>query len=371
MLLSALPSYIFPHEADTITIMATVTSYIQLEVDGQMILQVYLTPDSAGRIHLTQLAPLIRDHTGRGVSYLRIFVDRQVKREIRIIPAGEDIGAEAEGFGLISFLTRGGTQKLTWSGATERLAYLYTYEPARVRSFWLTASGSIVDRTQTIASNDDDAISTIDVSPSVLLKPAGAVKLIDYEVTVGEIRRRYILQPDHIAQGRVQSIAFINSFGIEEHFHFFGLIETGSATEWTKARIGGQLTNLRVVQTDTLRAATGPISQDGFSLLKDLIGSTIIWRVKDGRPLYVENIELTFTDQLAETQAFTVTFRMSRREVKQPTTTWSDLPANPLPPPAVLPDPEPPPTPPPNPTPDPTPTTRASIFDDTFDFSFQ
>lgn len=315
-LVTQIPSCCFPHEADSIELTATAATAVTLKC-GTRSMTLNLTPDSAGKILVEDLADVLRDFIPEGQAAQAVVQYDGGERSFTLIPCRVEMGMTAAEFTASHFLTLLRGAKDTYAGATEYLTVFTSSgtRPAFSASLLWAAPQTGEVRTQTVAEaqlgtvTETGQMATLQMQLS-FRAPADGFVLHSLTVTCGNRQQGYILSPTLDAQP--VTLTFLNSFGQRETFHCFGTVQTELKPTRSTASFAGRTRNFRVEATEELTAQTGAVAAQAVPLFADLCAATRAWDAQ-GTEICITDNDLKLSNDLYEVQAGSVTWRASAR----------------------------------------------------------
>lgn len=144
-----------------------------------------------------------------------------------------------------------------------------TYSDGTQKSFALTAIGG------------NDNYTTIDVSPSQFV--VAGKTLVSFYVTAGSRRQDYLIDLDNPDCAPI--LIFVNSFGVEELLYCTGVLTKSPSIKYETAYVESKETNIKITETRTFKADTGPLSAAEAEWFGDLLRSDYIrvLTIKNGK----------------------------------------------------------------------------------------
>lgn len=177
--------------------------------------------------------------------------------------------------------------KTTSIGRLEYLHYLSkdaataycTYSDGSQKSFPLTAIGGNANFT------------TIDVSPSQFI--VAGKTLVSFYVTAGNRRQDYWIDQENPDCAPI--LIFVNSFGCEELLYCTGVLTKSPSIKYETAYVESKEKNIKITETRTFKADTGPMSAAEAEWFGELLRSDSIrvLTIKDGELKISKEVVIT------------------------------------------------------------------------------
>lgn len=263
--LDGLPDVCFPHEVDVLHIACS--GDIDLRIScGALEFRATLTP-SGGVVNVMGLAPMLRDFVGDEPGTVEFELSDgsgSRMREIEVLPCDVMTSLPAKEFTDQCFLCLTSSEaKRTCLGHPESLSVYYPSLAENPQSWggtlrWL--EGTVLKEAalnpgwlQTVKEGD---ILRADVSPDRINSHLKAgQKLLDYEVTLGSRKRRYVIDRSAEPDATV-TLHFLNAFHQPETLHFTGGLELDEKAQRYAATFGSATLNYRILRSPELTLRT-------------------------------------------------------------------------------------------------------------------
>lgn len=264
--LDGLPDVCFPHELDVLRIACSGDIGIRISC-GALEFCATLTP-SGGVVNVEGLAPMLRDFVGDEPGTVEFELSDgsgSRMREIEVLPCDVMTSLPAKEFTDQCFLCLTDAQeaKRTCLGHPESLSVYYPSLAQNPQGWggtvrWLEGTALKTAALnpgwlQTVMEGD---ILRADVSPDrINAHMSAGRKLLDYEVTLGSRKRRYVI--DRSAEpGATVTLHFLNAFHQPETLHFTGGLELDEKAQRYAATFGSATLNYRILRTPELTLRT-------------------------------------------------------------------------------------------------------------------
>lgn len=315
-----LPVFGFPQQYDSIVFSADDPCVITIEC-GEDQIKLNLTPDNKGKIHIDDIAQLLRDYTENGNA--RSFtIDWEFNfQSFIVLPCKVDVSENAEKFCSRHFLTLQQGAKPTYLGAQEFVS-MYgdsnTREAFTLSLLWANPQTGEVRETSLSEEQTDGAVSTgtnyyrLDVSPAQFTPPADGFALRSYTVAAGKRSLRFILCP--VLDAKPLTFVFRNCFGQLESFHCFGTMQQEVKPTRSSASFAGKTRNYRVQSAPEFTAQTGILRPCDFALFEDLCTADyVLLGAENGPEVCITDNDFKLSSDLYEPQEASITWRYASR----------------------------------------------------------
>ena len=288
---------------------------------GEDQIKLKLTPDNKGKIHIDDIAQLLRDYTENGNA--RSFtIDWEFNfQSFIVLPCKVDVSENAEKFCSQHFLTLQQGAKPTYLGAQEFVS-MYgdsnTREAFTISLLWANPQTGEVRETSLSEEQTDSAVSTgtnyyrLDVSPAQFTPPAEGFALRSYTVAAGKRSLRFILCP--VLDAKPLTFVFRNCFGQLESFHCFGTMQQEVKPTRSSASFAGKTRNYRVQSAPEFTAQTGILRPCDFALFEDLCTADyVLLGAENGPEVCITDNDFKLSSDLYEPQEASITWRYASR----------------------------------------------------------
>lgn len=338
-LLQALPSVIFPMEADELTIDVNGE---QPNADGSHTIDLILHDPSYAEnnelissdffanedneIELDDLGGYINDYMDGDPMLLELFVNHVKVASSIVIPSRVPIEIGAKEYCQRYFLDMNNkilSNKTTYADAHERLSvYLPSGAEKSRPNIKISYSDGTKEYNKTVLLDELSLSSgltygkivTFDVSPAMVSKyvPAGC-QLKFYTVRLGKRAQSYVLYQD-MTIAEPLSIVYKNNFGQIDTYHFFGAVAKEFKPSYSALRMNGKKQNYYVDAAPTWTAYNREWLEPG--LFEDVAVSEQLWRQSDMTQLVITECDMKDGGSLTESVTVSLSFQESTRQYK-------------------------------------------------------
>lgn len=336
---TALPSVIFPMEADEMTIdvngeqpnndgsheVALILHDPSYAENTELISSDFF-PNEDNEIELDDLGGYINDHMDGDPMLLELYVNHTKVASSIVLPSRVPIDIGAEEYCQRYFLDMNNkmiSSKVTYADAHERLS---VYLPLGAEKSRPSIAISYFDDTKEyskVVVLDELSLSpsltygkivTFDVSPAMVNKyvPAGC-QLKFYTVRLGKRSQSYVPYQD-MTIAEPMSIVYKNNFGQIDTYHFFGAVAKEFKPSYSAIRVKGKKQNYYVDAAPTWTAYNREWLEPG--LFEDLAVSKQLWRQSDMTQLVITECDMKDGGSQTESVTVSLSFQESIRQYK-------------------------------------------------------
>lgn len=172
--------------------------------------------------------------------------------------------------------------------------------------------GELVTEEKSLTTASAKEFTTLDVSPSKFIERDR--KLVGYTIMAGQRQARYMV--DYTSMYNVHSFLFLNSFGCQEVFTCFGLIQSDNKIDREHGYSDGMFLNLHQKEEKIYKAETGDLDSYQAVAAEDFIRSKEVYLLHGllpYKPVTIVSSEIKESNSRDNSPNYIVEYRLSQR----------------------------------------------------------
>lgn len=316
--IGSLPGIVFSSQFPDVLISDVGDSaLVTVTIGGEQVLQETLYPGSIG-IVLEDMRSLVKPYARQQLTVIVGITaacqsGRNYSASVRVLYSTVDLGdgVTAAEFYDSYFLSTLMGPKLTAIGRMEKLSYYgtgtasvtATYDDGTTQTFAAVATGGNAEYTR------------IDVSPDQYV--AQGKTLVEYLVSSGSRRQKYIVQPEDLDCAPI--LCFVNSFGVEELLYCTGKHEVTPEFKRSQARLGRFTRTYKMEEIRHFKADTGILNRAMADWVDEVLRSDEVrvcnfynGQVRPGKEVVVTDSDSKRTNEDDELARITFTYQYAQ-----------------------------------------------------------